>query len=216
VPLVATVLLAALCSQCTVSQLSTPFSFFSLPVPARSCSLPCSNDQLHEYSGDRSARHLKDWALGLLPKHIKTVSKKAQLDDLLKHCGPGAGSGSKWGVCALLLSDKRETSALYKSLALRCVLAWGVCGGGVGAGCALAVAWADACVACPMCRHVLCVQPLVFQPNLLSASRSPMRPLPLQIPWQNCVWRGAALKYRGQRGVWSHRVSHPAGCVRRQ
>lgn len=76
---------------------------------------------MREYSGDRSARHLKDWALGLLPKHIKSLSKASQLPDFLRQCTAGAGSAAKWGVCALLLSDKSETSALYKSLALRCV-----------------------------------------------------------------------------------------------
>lgn len=74
---------------------------------------------MHDYQGDRSARHLRDWALGLLPKHIKSVSKESQLADLLRQCQGGPGSSSRWGVCALLLSDKGETSALYKSLALR-------------------------------------------------------------------------------------------------
>ncbi|KAL4447472.1 hypothetical protein ABPG75_004691 [Micractinium tetrahymenae] len=78
-----------------------------------------SGGRLHEYQGDRSARHLRDWALSLLPKHIKSVNKQAQLTDFLRQCTSGAGSSSKWGVCALLLSDKGETSALYKSLALR-------------------------------------------------------------------------------------------------
>lgn len=35
------------------------------------------------------------------------------------------GGGAKWGVCALLLSDRSETSALYKSLALRWAECWG-------------------------------------------------------------------------------------------
>jgi len=47
------------------------------------------------------------------------VNKRQQLDDFLRQCTSGSGSGSKWGVCALLLSDKSETSALYKSLAMR-------------------------------------------------------------------------------------------------
>ncbi|PSC75035.1 domain containing [Micractinium conductrix] len=77
-----------------------------------------SGGRLHDYQGDRSAKHLRDWALSLLPKHIKTVNKKQQLEDFLKQCAPGSGS-SKWGVCALLLSNRGDTSALYKSLALR-------------------------------------------------------------------------------------------------
>ena len=127
------------------------------------CSLPRSGGQLHEYSGDRSARHLKDWALGLLPKHIRTVSKKAQLEDLLKQCSPGAGSGSKWGVCALLLSDKADTSALYKSLALRWVGAgWrvlvgagGRAGACVGGQCFLPRVCGLVCVPCPAFSSLL-------------------------------------------------------------
>lgn len=38
-----------------------------------------SGGRLVDYRGDRSARHLKDWALSLLPKHIKSVHKEAQL-----------------------------------------------------------------------------------------------------------------------------------------
>ncbi|KAI3429290.1 hypothetical protein D9Q98_005386 [Chlorella vulgaris] len=78
-----------------------------------------SDGKLHEYRGDRSAKHLKDWALSLLPKHVKTVSKQSHLSDFLRQCTSGGGSSSKWGACALLLSDKSETSSLYKSLALR-------------------------------------------------------------------------------------------------
>ena len=44
------------------------------------CSCPiCSGGRLVDYRGDRSARHLKDWALSLLPKHVKSVHKEAQL-----------------------------------------------------------------------------------------------------------------------------------------
>lgn len=78
-----------------------------------------SGGRLVDYRGDRSARHLKDWALSLLPKHIKSVHKEAQLDDFLRQCQAGGKEGAKWGVCALLLSDKGETPALYKSLAMR-------------------------------------------------------------------------------------------------
>ena len=72
-----------------------------------------------DYNGDRSATHLKDWALGLLPQSAVTViTKPAQLEPFFKKCAPGAG-GAKWGACALLFTAKGETSALYKSLALR-------------------------------------------------------------------------------------------------
>lgn len=72
-----------------------------------------------EYQGDRSAGHLKDWALGLLPQsNVAVISKPAQLQAFLKKCAPGAG-GVKWGACMLLFTAKGETSALYKSLALR-------------------------------------------------------------------------------------------------
>lgn len=42
--------------------------------------LLCSGGRLHDYQGDRSAKHLRDWALSLLPKHIKTVSQRRRAD----------------------------------------------------------------------------------------------------------------------------------------
>ncbi|KAI7835464.1 hypothetical protein COHA_010639 [Chlorella ohadii] len=62
-----------------------------------------SGGRLVDYRGDRSARHLKDWALSLLPKHVKSVHKEAQLADFLRQCQAGGKEGAKWGVCALLL-----------------------------------------------------------------------------------------------------------------
>ena len=50
------------------------YLFFCVPLW-----LARSGGRLVDYQGDRSARHLKDWALGLLPKHIKSVNKEAQL-----------------------------------------------------------------------------------------------------------------------------------------
>lgn len=50
------------------------------------------------------------------------AAQGAQLTDFLSLCsgsGAAAKSASRWGVCALLLTDKGETSPLYKSLALR-------------------------------------------------------------------------------------------------
>lgn len=117
-------------------------------VPPSSACLPpasllpsSSGGRLIEYQGDRSARHLRDWALAQLPKHVKTVAKEAQLSDFLRQCqgggGAGGAAGARWGVCTLLLSDKGETSALYKSLAMRCALVGAclppaACGGGGG------------------------------------------------------------------------------------
>ena len=75
--------------------------------------------QLQDYGGDRSARHLKQWALGLLPNHVRQVANSGQLEGLLRQCAPGAGSASRWSLCLLLLTPKHATSALYKSLALR-------------------------------------------------------------------------------------------------
>jgi protein disulfide-isomerase A6 len=70
-----------------------------------------------DYRGDRSAAHLRDWALGLLPAgNVAVVARPAQLPAFLKACQPG---GVKWGACALLFTAKTDTSALYKSLALR-------------------------------------------------------------------------------------------------
>lgn len=98
-----------------------PAPLLTPPPPCGLHGAPCSGGKLTpEYQGDRSARHLRDWALSLLPKHVKSVNKEAQLADFLRQCqGGGPRSSARWGVCALLLSDKAETPALYKSLALR-------------------------------------------------------------------------------------------------
>lgn len=78
----------------------------------------------HEWSGERNAAALKAWALGLLPQDgiaVVSPSSGTDLDALLRTCqlGGGSGSASKWGLCVLLLTPKHDTSALYKSLALR-------------------------------------------------------------------------------------------------
>lgn len=49
---------------------------------------------------------------------MESVPNSAALGRLLRSCEPGS-KASKWGLCLLLLTPKRETSALYKSLALR-------------------------------------------------------------------------------------------------
>lgn len=79
-----------------------------------------------EYKGDRSAGAIKDWALALLPTDvIRTVSKAAHLEEFLKISGGGGGgaakgaSSARWGAGMLLFTSKAETSALYKSLAMR-------------------------------------------------------------------------------------------------
>ena len=39
-----------------------------------------------EYNGDRSAKSLKDWAVGLIPNKITTVNKQPQLDSFFSQC----------------------------------------------------------------------------------------------------------------------------------
>jgi protein disulfide-isomerase-like protein len=76
--------------------------------------------KLVEYRGDRSAAALRDWGLGMLPgMGVTKVSSVDKLNAWLnKDCG-STTSKAKWGTCILLLTKKSETSALYKSLALR-------------------------------------------------------------------------------------------------
>ncbi|CAL8467437.1 g6975 [Coccomyxa elongata] len=84
------------------------------------------NGRMVEYNGDRSAQHLKDWAISLIPNKVTVLGSPDKLEAFLARCG-GGGSGGKgkkpgkdgaaWGGCVLLFSDKKQTSPLFKSLA---------------------------------------------------------------------------------------------------
>jgi len=69
-----------------------------------------------EYRGDRSAAPLRDWGLSLLPSDtVSVISQSAQMHEYLKK----SSAASKWGAAIVLFTSKSDTSALYKSLALR-------------------------------------------------------------------------------------------------
>lgn len=75
--------------------------------------------QWMEYHGDRSASHLRDWGLSLLPRDaISTLNRANQLHDFVLKSS-GSGASAKWNVGIVLFTSKSETSSLYKSLALR-------------------------------------------------------------------------------------------------
>ncbi|KAK9909480.1 hypothetical protein WJX75_002926 [Coccomyxa subellipsoidea] len=83
------------------------------------------NGRMIDYNGDRSAQHLKDWAISLIPNKVAVLGSPDKLEAFLGRCGGGkeAGKGKKagkdgasWGGCVLLFSDKKQTSPLYKSL----------------------------------------------------------------------------------------------------
>ncbi|KFM25328.1 Putative protein disulfide-isomerase [Auxenochlorella protothecoides] len=65
-----------------------------------------------DYSGERSAAALKDFALGLLPSDVPSVSSPAQLEAFLK-------PSPAWGVSVLLFTTKQQPGALARSLSLR-------------------------------------------------------------------------------------------------
>ena len=68
-----------------------------------------------EYRGDRSAGAIKDWALSLLSaEEVTIISKPTQTPAYLK-----SAAAARWGAGVLLFSNRKESSALYKSLALR-------------------------------------------------------------------------------------------------
>lgn len=83
------------------------------------------NGRTIDYNGDRSAQHLKDWAISLIPQKVTVIPSADAMTAFLQRCGgPGGGKGKKqgkdgasWGGCVLLFSDKKQTSPLYKSLA---------------------------------------------------------------------------------------------------
>ncbi|KXZ52890.1 hypothetical protein GPECTOR_8g270 [Gonium pectorale] len=79
-----------------------------------------------DYKGDRSAKAIADWALGLVPSKVAQIKDGAALDALLARCAGGAAgtkggkdgkdSRAAWGLCVVLVSSKSETPALYKAL----------------------------------------------------------------------------------------------------
>jgi len=71
-------------------------------------------DKYMEYKGDRSPKQIKKWAYENMPSDkIQNLVRGASVDDFL--AGPCKSSRSK--ACVVLLTDKYETSAMYKSIA---------------------------------------------------------------------------------------------------
>ncbi|GFR43706.1 hypothetical protein Agub_g4816, partial [Astrephomene gubernaculifera] len=87
-----------------------------------------------DYKGERAAKALTDWALGLLPGRVTQLTSAQALQDFLGLCGGGSGAaaggkgkGGKaggagkdraaWALCVVLVSAKSETPALYRALA---------------------------------------------------------------------------------------------------
>ncbi len=86
--------------------------------PTLSAWVPGSSGKLREYSGQRSASAIRDWVLGQLPDTAVTrVGTPTELRKLMGQCVPGSRAASS-GLCVLLVTDKPETSSLYKALAL--------------------------------------------------------------------------------------------------
>lgn len=70
-----------------------------------------------DYTGDRSAIALKDWAFGLLPNDVNALTNEESLETFLK--ASQSSKTARWGLGVILFSTKDETSVLYKSLNLR-------------------------------------------------------------------------------------------------
>eukprot|EP00803_Ostreobium_quekettii_P000511 evm.model.scf_169EXC.9 EVM.evm.TU.scf_169EXC.9 scf_169EXC:117314-119944(-) len=70
------------------------------------------------YKGQRTMAAIKNWALSLIPNKVDRVSKQSDLEALLGRCkSVSRGKGmAAWKVCVLLVTDKAETSPLYKSM----------------------------------------------------------------------------------------------------
>lgn len=73
------------------------------------------NGKKHKYNGDRSAADLNKWALRLVPNKVKTLTSDKALQEALP-AACGGTKGAAWRVCIVLFTDKKETSAMYKSL----------------------------------------------------------------------------------------------------
>ena len=76
------------------------------------------NGRDREYNGDRSAKSIKDFAMGLVPNKVTNVGSQQQLGSFLAQCSRAGGKpAAAWGVCILLLTAKTSTAPMYKSLA---------------------------------------------------------------------------------------------------
>lgn len=78
------------------------------------------NGKPQDYNGDRSAKALTDWALKLVPsgavQHVDSMSKLEALFGVCKGGGKGGKKASS-ALCVVLVTDKAETSTMYKALA---------------------------------------------------------------------------------------------------
>lgn len=111
----------ALCSPHNVQGYPTVKAFVPQASGARARSV--------DFNGERSAKAIHDWALGLLPNHVVSLRDRKGLDAFLATCGGSAGghkAGAKaggkdgaaasWALCVVLVTDKPETPPLYRAL----------------------------------------------------------------------------------------------------
>ena len=79
------------------------------------------------YNGERSEKAIKKFVLDRVPTEVYNLRRKEQVTELLstdkcKGIG-GKSKGSKrseyWGACAILHTEKFETSVMYKSLSVQ-------------------------------------------------------------------------------------------------
>lgn len=68
-----------------------------------------------EYKGSRSASDMQSWLLSRLPNQVQRVDSMSALKKLLGLCQPGSKKATS-ALCVLLITDKAETSSLYKAL----------------------------------------------------------------------------------------------------
>ncbi|KAG2499079.1 hypothetical protein HYH03_003262 [Edaphochlamys debaryana] len=75
------------------------------------------------YNGDRSAKALSAWALGLVPNKVTLLGgADSPLSAFTSTCGGGSGRGhakgaqASWSLCIILLTTKAETPAMFRAL----------------------------------------------------------------------------------------------------
>lgn len=73
------------------------------------------------YAGERSAKAMHDWVLGLVPNQVMNVKTVSDLGKLLGTCSGAKGKSkgaerAAWDVCVLLFTPKSKTPASYKAL----------------------------------------------------------------------------------------------------
>jgi hypothetical protein len=81
-------------------------------------------EKLAMHVGKVSGADLKKWALRQIPSHVSLIRSSTDLNKLLDACSVSqregsARQGAEWAACALLVTDSKDISSLWKAMSAR-------------------------------------------------------------------------------------------------